>query len=56
MIKIKDVNIVPNITTTGKTIKISVLAEESNWNEVKDTLTDWSKIKAMRNWQELKDY
>lgn len=56
MIKIIDVEIVPQITTTGSKILISVQAEESNWRDIKSKLTDWNKVTAMKHWQELKDY
>lgn len=45
-----------NVAIVNNPIKIEVLVEEADWNNVKIELTNWSQVKAFKNWQELKDF
>lgn len=56
MIRIDDVEIVPNPVTINQGIVIRVKASEANWNDIKTWYNSWGDLKVkLLNWQTLKD-
>ncbi len=56
MIRIEDVEIIPNAVKVSQSITIRVAAREANWNEVLEWYSSWDDLKIkLLNWQTLKD-
>lgn len=56
MIRIEDVEIMPNTVKVSQAITIRVVAREANWNEVLEWYSSWDDLKIkLLNWQTLKD-
>ncbi|WP_346930291.1 hypothetical protein [Clostridium sp.] len=56
MIRIEDVEIIPNTVKVSQAITIRVVAREANWSEVSQWYSSWDDLKLkLLNWQTLKD-
>ena len=56
-IYIKSVTITPNVVTTGSSVFISAMVEESKWNDLRNDLPSWGDVRrSFADWEAVRNY
>lgn len=57
MIKISKVTVDPQETTVGKSVTITIVAEDVSWQTIREDFTSWDNVKIeLTDWSSILNY